>query len=257
MIPYNDSQLKPNKNKRVYIIKFQNDNKMKLKTYITIMLMFIIGSCGNDDKPEDPALREIELMKKEEELRKREEELVKRELDVLKWETQNDTLKIEDITKDTLNIVDDIQNTELTHDKKIELIRKEYNNINNNIKSYSKETKELSGFSTEGGELDIFTREGDIKKLTANHYGEMGKRVEEYYYKNGKPIFIYSKLFNYDKPFGDIIETEENKFYLGDNKLIKWLDSNNETVNPETTEFSKVQKEILNDSETYLKLVKK
>ena len=147
MIPYNDSQLKPNKNKRVYIIKFQNDNKMKLKTYITIMLMFIIGSCGNDDKPEDPALREIELMKKEEELRKREEELVKRELDVLKWETQNDTLKIEDITKDTLNIVDDIQNTELTHDKKIELIRKEYNNINNNIKSYSKETKELSGFS--------------------------------------------------------------------------------------------------------------
>ena len=230
---------------------------MKLKTYITIMLMFVIGSCGNGDKPEDPALREIELMKKEEELRKREEELVKRELEVLKWETQNDTLKIEDISKDTLSVEEDSQNTELTHDKKIELIRNEYSNINNNINNFSKKTKELTGFSTEGGKLDIFTRGGDIRKLTANHYGEMGKRVEEYYYKDGKPFFIYSKTFHYDKPFGEIIETEENKFYLSDNKLIKWIDSNNETVNPETTEFSKAQNEILNDSETYLKLTKK
>lgn len=230
---------------------------MKLETFVIIMLMLIIGSCGNNDKPEDPALKEIELMKKEDELRKREEELVKRELEVLKWETQNDTLKTENILKDTLNIEDDSQNTELTNEKKIEYIRKEYNNINSNINNFSKKTKELTGFSTEGGELDIYTKGSDVRKLTANHYGEMGKRVEEYYYKDGKPFFIYSKTNHYDKPFGEIVESEENKFYLSDKKLIKWIDSNNETVNPETTEFSKTQSEILNDSDTYLKLTKK
>ena len=219
--------------------------------------MFILVGCGNDDKSEDPALKEIELMKKDDELRKREEELVKRELEVLKWETQNDTLKIENILKDTLNIEDDSQNIELTTEKKIELIRNEYNNINSNINNFSKKTKELTGFSTEGGELDIYTKGSNVRKLTANHYGEMGKRVEEYYYKDGKPFFIYSKTFHYDKPFGEIVESEENKFYLSDNKLIKWIDSNNETVNSETAEFSKTQNEILNDSETYLKLTKK
>lgn len=230
---------------------------MKLKTFVILMLMFILLSCGNDDKPEDRALKEIELMKKEDELRKREEELVKRELEVLKWETQNDSLKTEDISKDTLNIEDDTQNIELTNEKKIELIRKEYKNINSNINNFSKKTKELTGFSTEGGELDIYTKGNDVRKLTANHYGETGKRLEEYYYKDGKPFFIYSKISHYDKPFGEIIETEENKFYLSDNKLIKWVNSNNEAVNPETAEFSKTHNEILNDSETYLKLTKK
>jgi len=230
---------------------------MKLKTFVILMLVFILVSCGNDDKPEDLALKEIELMKKEDELRKREEELVKRELEILKWETRNDSLKTEDVSKDTLNIEDDSQNIELTDEKKIELIRKEYNNINSNINNFSKKTKEITGFSTEGGELDIYTKGSDIRKLTANHFGEMGKRVEEYYYKNSKPFFIYSITYHYDKPFGEIIESEENKFYLSDNKLFKWIDSNNETVNPETAEFSKTQNEILNDSETYLKLTKK
>ncbi len=236
------------------MIKTQNNMTMKAKMYFIIMFLFIFGSCGNDDKSEDPTLKEIELMKKEEELRKREEELVKRELEVLKWETQNDSLNAEDVLKDTDKVDDDSQNIELTDEKKIELIRKEYNNINNNINNFSKKTKELSGFSTEGGELDIFTSKSDVRKITANHYGEMGKRVEEYYYKDGKPFFIYSKTYHYEKPYGDIIETEENKFYLSDNKLIKWIDSNNETVNPENTEFSKAQKEILSDSETFLKI---
>jgi predicted RNase H-like nuclease (RuvC/YqgF family) len=217
-------------------------------------LIIIFSACGNDDKKEEPGLKEIELMKKEEELRKKEEELVKRELKVLKKEVQLDNTTKSDLN-DTIKKKEETIETELTDEQKIRRIESEYKQINNNLRKYNKKTRELTGFSTEGGELEVFSSGDEIKKLTAMLYGETGKRLEEYYYENGKLIYIYCKLSHYDKPFGEVIKTEENKFYMSNDKLLQWIDYNNENVNPDSPEFEQTQREILNDSKAYLKLI--
>ncbi|MBL7128939.1 MAG: hypothetical protein ISS16_08135 [Ignavibacteria bacterium] len=229
---------------------------MKKIILAALSLVIIFSSCGKDDKKEDPGLKEIELMKKEEELRKKEEELVKRELGVLKKEVQlDDTIKRQSELNDSVKMKDEIIETELTDEKKIKSIESEYKQINNDLGKFNKTTKELTGFSTEGGELNAFSGGNEIRKLTAILYGETGKRLEEYYYKNGKLIYAYSKLSHYDKPFGEIIKTEENKFYMSNNKLIQWIDYDNEKVNPDSPEYEQTQREILNDSKAFLKLV--
>ena len=230
-------------------------NKIILAAFL---LVIIFSSCGKDDKKEDPGLKEIELMKKEEELRKKEEELVKRELKVLKKEVQlDDTTKTHINLNDTIKKKEETIETEFTDEQKIRKIESEYKQINNNLRKYTKKTRELTGFSTEGGELDVFSEGNKIRKLTAILYGETGKRLEEYYYENGKLIYIYCKLSHYDKPFGEVIKTEENKFYMSNNKLIQWIDYDNEKVNTETPEYKQTQREILNDSKAYLKLINK
>jgi len=229
---------------------------MKKITLAALSLVIIFSSCGKDDKKDDPGLKELELMKKEEELRKKEEVLVKRELEVLKKEVQSDdTLKRQTELNDSVKMKDEIIDTELTDEKKIKSIESEYKQVNNDLGKFTKTTKELTGFSTEGGELNAFSSGNEIRKLTAILYGETGKRLEEYYYKNGKLIYAYSKLSHYDKPFGEIIKTEENKFYVSNNKLIQWIDYDNEKVNPESPEYEQTQREILNDSKAFLKLV--
>ena len=231
---------------------------MKKIIFAALSLVIIFSSCGKDDKKEDPGLKEIELMKKEEDLRKKEEELVKRELEVLKKEVQlGDTTKMQTELIDSIKNEDEGIETEITDEKKIRRIESEYKQVNNDLKKFNKTTKELTGFSTEGGELNAFSSENGIRKLTAILYGETGKRLEEYYYKNGKLIYVYSKLSHYDKPFGEIIKTEENKFYMSNNKLIQWIDYGNEKVNPDSPEYGQTQREILNDSKAFLKLVNK
>jgi predicted RNase H-like nuclease (RuvC/YqgF family) len=220
-------------------------------------LIIIFSKCSKDDKKEDPGLKEIELMKKEEELRKKEEELVKRELEVLKNEVQlDDTTKIQTNLNNTIKKKEETIETELTDEQKIRRNESEYKQINDNLRKYTKKTRELTGFSTEGGELDVFSDGNKIRKLTAILYGETGKRLEEYYYENGKLIYIYCKLSHYDKPFGEVIKAEENKFYLSNNKLLQWIDYDNEKVNPESPEYKQIQREILNDSKAFLKLIK-
>lgn len=230
-------------------------NKIILAAFL---LVIIFSSCGKDDKKEDPGLKEIELMKKEEELRKKEEELVKRELKVLKKEVQlDDTTKTHINLNDTIKKKEETIETEFTDEQKIRKIESEYKQINNNLRKYTKKTRELTGFSTEGGELDVFSEGNKIRKLTAILYGETGKRLEEYYYENGKLIYIYCKLSHYDKPFGEVIKTEENKFYMSNDKMLQWIDYDNEKVNTETPEYKQTQREILNDSKAYLKLINK
>lgn len=230
-------------------------NKIILAAFL---LVIIFSSCGKDDKKEDPGLKEIELMKKEEELRKKEEELVKRELKVLKKEVQlDDTTKTHINLNDTIKKKEETIETEFTDEQKIRKIESEYKQINDNLRKYTKKTRELTGFSTEGGELDVFSEGNKIRKLTAILYGETGKRLEEYYYENGKLIYIYCKLSHYDKPFGEVIKTEENKFYMSNDKMLQWIDYDNEKVNTETPEYKQTQREILNDSKAYLKLINK
>lgn len=113
----------------------------------------------------------------------------------------------------------------------VESIRQHYAQINSKVPSYRKVKKELAGFSAEGGELVAYFHGPSIMKMVATYFGETGKATEEYYYWNGKLIFVFRQESRYDKPLsGKVVSKKENRFYFADDKLIRWIDENGKEV---------------------------
>lgn len=134
----------------------------------------------------------------------------------------------------------------------IQSIRQQYAGINKRVARYKKVRKELSGFSAEGGQLFAYFDGPAIVKIAATYYGEGGRAEEEYYYQDGKLIFVYRKDSTYSKPMsGKVIRTSENRFYFRNDQLIKWLDENGKEVSP-GPESKKEQDESLATSNKFL-----
>ena len=131
-------------------------------------------------------------------------------------------------------------------------IRQHYAQINRNSRLYRKVKKELSGFSGEGGELLAYFHGPSIMKMAATFYGETGKATEEYYYWDGKLIFVQNIDYRYDKPLsGKVVKTTENRFYFNDDKLIRWIDENGKQVASDKSEYQEKQKEYLETSKQF------
>lgn len=131
-------------------------------------------------------------------------------------------------------------------------IRQQYAAINKRAARYKKVQKELSGFSTEGGALVAYFDGPAVVKIAAIYYGESGRANEEYYYQNGKLIFVYRKDFTYDKPLsGRVVNTKDNRFYFQNDRLIRWINENGKEVSP-GPEYQKEQDEYLATSNKFL-----
>jgi hypothetical protein len=131
----------------------------------------------------------------------------------------------------------------------IQSIRSQYAAINRKAARLKKVKKELSGFSAEGGELVAYFDGAAIPKIVATYYGEMGRTIEEYYFGNGKLIFVFWKVFHYDRPLsGKVVRTEESRFYFVNDQLIRWLDENEKQVPSSTPEFQEQQKDYIETS---------
>ena len=125
-------------------------------------------------------------------------------------------------------------------------IRQQYAAINRKAARYKKVKKELSGYSAEGGELVAYFDGQAIPKIVATYYGEMGRTIEEYYFANGKLIFVYQKVFHYNRPLsGKVVRTEESRFYFNNDQLIRWLDEKGKQVSSSTPEYLEKQKDYL------------
>ena len=136
-------------------------------------------------------------------------------------------------------------------------IRSHYTAINKNASRYRRVKKELSGYSAEGGELEAYFDGDSIKKIVATHFGESGKAVEEFYYWDDQLIFIFRKDFHYDKPLsGKTVSTEENRFYFNNDQLIKWLRGKRKQIKSDQSEYGEKQREYLESSAAFLKLVR-
>jgi hypothetical protein len=132
-------------------------------------------------------------------------------------------------------------------------IRREYAAINKGVSRYRKVKKDLSGFSLEGGEMTAYFRGPQIVKIVAIHYGEGGRTLEEYYYRNGQLIFVFEKVLNYDRPLsGKVVSTTENRFYYNDGELIRWIDATGKPVAVDAEYYSVKQNELLSNSTTYV-----
>lgn len=134
----------------------------------------------------------------------------------------------------------------------IQSIRQQYAVINKRVARYKKVRKELSGFSAEGGQLTAYFDGPAIVKIAATYYGETGRAEEEYYYQDGKLIFVYRKDSTYSRPMsGKVIRKSENRFYFRNDQLIKWLDENGKEVST-GPESKKEQDEYLATSNQFL-----
>lgn len=112
----------------------------------------------------------------------------------------------------------------------IEAIRAEYKNINADSAKLKVVRKDVMGESTEGGEIDRFYDGYRLRKAIAMFYGETGKSRTEYYFNDGKIIFIYKVLSHYNKPMymegSKVQRVEEDRFYFNtDRSLIRWIDT--------------------------------
>jgi hypothetical protein len=128
----------------------------------------------------------------------------------------------------------------------VETIRQHYANINKNVPLYRRVKKNLSGFSGEGGELIAYFHGPSVMKMVATFFGETGKAVEEYYFWNGKLVFVFSTDSRYDKPLsGKVSKKTENRYYFKDDKLIKWLGEDGKEVASDSTEYASKQTDYL------------
>ncbi len=135
----------------------------------------------------------------------------------------------------------------------LQSIRQQYAAINKRVRKYRKVKKELSGFSLEGGEMVAYFDGPAIVKIVANHYGEGGRSVEEYYYANGKLIFVYRKDLTYNTPLsGRVVKTLENRFYFQNDRLIRWINEAGKPVAPGTDEYRQKQDEHLETSSKFI-----
>jgi len=133
----------------------------------------------------------------------------------------------------------------------IQSIRQSYTAINRKQARYRKVKKELSGFSAEGGVLTAYFDGQNIVKMLATYYGEMGRTNEEFYYRDGKLIFVLRTELNYNRPLsGKVVSRKLSRFYFHDDKLIRWIDETGKTVPSDAAEYQEQEKDHLETSKT-------
>lgn len=143
----------------------------------------------------------------------------------------------------------DIKNTSINSEQDknsinviISEIRKEYININSDTNLIVIE-KDLTGISTEGGTQFNYYDKTELRKSFLNFYGEMGKKVEEYYFKDGRLFFLFKQEFYYNQPIYvqegfEVEKIEENRYYFDNDNLVRWID-NYKTLRDVSNEDSK------------------
>ncbi len=90
--------------------------------------------------------------------------------------------------------------------------------------SRSMDSLGLNSGSTEGGLVEAFFDRSSVRKIVATHLGETGKLVDEFYYWDGQPFFVFRVYSYYARPYGAVVRTSEERFYFRDGLLIRYLD---------------------------------
>ncbi len=148
-------------------------------------------------------------------------------------------------------IVSDIYSQ--TIEDEIKNVRSKYLKVNGEIKSYKKvdfidvglyKDLEPKRYSMEGAKIYNlavincyrYFKGNGLRKIVATFDAQHDLQTSEYYVWNGKLFFIFKKNINFLKPRGSKNITEkdkvvtENRYYIKDNKLIRWLDERKQKV---------------------------
>lgn len=132
-------------------------------------------------------------------------------------------------------------------------IRKEYARIKSDSGKYRIVHQDVWGESAEGGEIVRHLDGKQLMELVATFYGETGNNVTEYYFSGGKLFFCYQRLTIYTKPMSGIArKVVENRYYLNNLKLIRWLKSNGKIA--DKTLYPAKRKELMEELTRLLSL---
>ena len=125
------------------------------------------------------------------------------------------------IKSDSLNVLDRNEVSNLI--RPIQVNQSRINQVKNWSKIDSLEILE----STEGGTATFFYLGDSLNKIISEQYGEMGKRISEFYNKQGNLSLVYEKLYEYNRPiYWDSIRMRENNdnqiFDIDKSELIEY-----------------------------------
>lgn len=113
-------------------------------------------------------------------------------------------------------------------EKEIVKIRAEVAAINKGASKFTKTTKDVEGISLEGTQATYYLSGKNLRKISAEIYGETYRATGEFYYAGGELVFAYLKHNQYDTQIGmskppKVVRTEEQRFYFAGGELIRLL----------------------------------
>jgi len=142
----------------------------------------------------------------------------------------------------------------------IKEIKDEFSLINKKLKDYKLVEKEANEESTEGGSMKGYYENEQLRLLHCEFFGEMGKITEDYYYKDNQLFFVYTIKTDYSAPIyveeSTEIATEENRYYIDNEKLIRWLGKDKKEVKNGSEAFKMAELNIKTESNRVLNLFK-
>jgi len=151
-----------------------------------------------------------------------------------------------------------------TEEELITSIRERFTTINSNLESYETIEKDIEGEAAEGAYIKAYHIDGVIVLLQCVFYGEMGNLKEDYYYDDGNLFFVYTIEEKYDMPTyledAKVVTTEENRYYLNNGLMIRWLVDINEkrtTKDKKSKVFFDKESEIINEAIRMLEVFNK
>ncbi|MBX2907830.1 MAG: hypothetical protein KF744_17420 [Taibaiella sp.] len=125
-------------------------------------------------------------------------------------------------------------------------IKETRDKINSKLKDYS--IRKVDDIVLKGnGVVTGYYRDDEVRKVITEEYEDERRTFTEYYFDGGELIYVVSQDYVYNKPMsyteevarfqGDSVwyddsktKLEVNKYYLDDNKLIKWTGPNDGDV---------------------------
>ena len=151
-------------------------------------------------------------------------------------------------------------------------IRKNYANVNNKLKDYTRKQVE-DIVSPAGGNIIGFYRDDEIKKITAQYFTDTNRVFTDYYFDEGMLIFVSEQTFVYNKPASYTEEKAKeqadsvwyddkktvlqiNRFYFNKNNLIKWINADNGDMAVNNERFVNKQYELWAKAKLLLKELK-
>jgi hypothetical protein len=110
---------------------------------------------------------------------------------------------------------------------------------------YRRVTRTVLGLSAEGADLvGLYDRRGELRKLEVTYFGESGRAVEHYYLDGGRPVFVFRDNLRYDRQFGRVVRHLEDRFYLAEGRLVRWIDSTGRRVPAGSAAFQEADSEV-------------
>ncbi|WP_109437654.1 hypothetical protein [Aquimarina sp. AU119] len=144
-------------------------------------------------------------------------------------------------------------------------IRSEYKLIRNNMASYIKKDIDIELNTTEGSYITAYLDHEDLKLIEVTEFGETGKNIIAYYFKDKKLFFAFNQRHKYNRPIywdekaakeiedGEVFDLSktkiiEDRYYFDNEKIFLWLDKNKNKVDLTIKANLSIEKVLITES---------